>query len=265
MKYIILPEFYFQDKLNQKISYLIEQHPEYFLFPIKIESEEGSYPFTFWNGTGNNNLYPLNLPAFANYQLVCDTLKKNNKIGLDLTNQYLSEKDIKNNTELNTILKILENGSNYLILNNYTLGEILKEKYPLYYQVYDTIFDNNSFRNLCHRIKIPYTLLENYTSLKKNKIEVVFPIKCQKCSNFKKEQLSQFLFSEKSLCINCNRKIKTNFSNEIQELNKKGYQFFSFNTQGIFKNDYKIFTKLFCDTFIKENFYFQVLYFLENE
>lgn len=267
MKNIILPEFYFQSNLNQKISYLIDKFPEYFSMEIKIDSEEGSFPFTFWNGQGNNNIYPINLPSFANYQLVSDSLNKVNRIGLDLTNQYLTKKDILNNSELNTILKILENGSNYLILNNLEFKDILKEKYPLYYHVYQaSAYKNSEIDEDIYRIKIPYFLLENYLYLNKNKIEVVFPIKClMNCDYFKQEQLSQFMFSEKSFCLNCTNNVKTNFYFEIEKLSKKGFQYFSFNAQGISKNNAELFQKIFCDTFIKKEYYFQVLYFLEKD
>lgn len=267
---IILPNFYFYNNLNLNFLNLNLNYPNYFLLEnINIESCEGTFPFNFWDGSGLNNLKSNKMNNFITYNNICQNfLNYSFKIGFDISNIYLSENDILYNTQLNTILELLHNGSNYLITNNSNYIDILNKKYPYYYYTGSLFYQNDNDKIIRKKVLLQ-DLIKDNINLNKSKTEIVLPLKCGKCDQFieckKKEMLQQFSFSRNSLCNNCVKELSSlDYSNIIKEYNQKGYNYFSFDITGIPKNNINFMIDFYCKTFIKPEYYFQAYYFLEG-
>ena len=265
---IILPNFYNLKILNYNLLDLYIKHKEYFIIDdLNFESAEGSFPFTFWDGSGINNLKISNIPSFASYDIINNFLNVPYKIGLDISNLKITEENVLYDTQLNLILSILENGSNYIILSNLNFLKLIRDKFPHYYFV-GSLYNTDIYNKELLRQKILFKNLEE-NQLQKNKIEVVLPLKCGNCFNFleckNKEMLQQYTYSENSICNNCEKNFNIDFNSQIEILSKKGYRTFSFDITGIPKNNIKYMAYFYCINFIKKEYYFQAYQFLTGE
>ena len=54
---IVLPNFYYFNSINENFKILTEEKQKYFYEDlIKIDAEEGNFPFSFWHGDYNINI-----------------------------------------------------------------------------------------------------------------------------------------------------------------------------------------------------------------
>lgn len=216
-----LPGFFYNFKINKYFETLNNEHKNFFKNQnINFSSFTGNFPYTYWNG-GYNNCQGKSLTY---KDLIAFQLNNNYiaPIRFNCSNILINEYDFED-TLMNVILEMYENGSNFIEVSNPTFFEFLKNKYPNYKYILsnnlDLIipFDSNIIDiclkdNLFYLIQIPYSKAKDIEFLKKlsNKKNIEIPVttSCNiDCYNFmkclEKEHYNQYNFSENNIFKNC--------------------------------------------------------------
>ena len=254
---IILPNFYFFSAINQDLMKMYKEHPEYFYSDkISFIGQEGNYPFMYWSST------------FVNEGTVlCDDidrhLKTNNfPIAFNCANPLLTDVDFFNIAQ-NVALKLGENGSNNIIISSPSLLAYLKNKYPQYNfigsEYYLASDPNLDYINDLLRIKVFFKHSEQLEKIPINKTEIVLNDPCENCAAkvhcLLKQWENNYNFSNDNCLTHCSKKARflTTWEDLIA-LNKKGYQFFSFNFDSVSLNNLDLIKAIYIYFFIKDEY-----------
>ena len=258
MIYITLPNFFFYRNVNLNLINLSKKKPEYFHDNLCILKQEGAFPFTYWAGEKN---YNLSTAIYSDYELFLN--ESITPLQLDCSNPLLDLNDLNDST-INTMLNVLQNGSNKLIVSTIDVLENLKQKYP-YYTYIGSEFFIASDPELQHldqleKIKIAYNNLNNFPHIPKNKIEVIINTPCKDCPTIEcllKEWEHIYSYKKESYFLNCARICETlnNYNwSLIEELNKQGYTNFCFNARGLYLKDIKYIKNIYIKLFVKPEY-----------
>lgn len=262
MIYLTLPYFYENYKFNKYFYGLTVDHQERFKTKIKIESVQGSFPWSLWSGDINSNLGNQIL-----YKNLIDTISEINfltPIILDCSNFLLDKEDYFDIYQ-NLILKISNDTSIYLEIADLDLYNYIKERYPFYNYIlsnkinYILPMDNkiiNSFLNKTDFIKI--ILPNDYSNIKElpNKQKLMITIgECDSCNNYQncliQEQKNQINSSRNSTFNTCEKFSFINYLDKIEQYKMQGINHFKISPiKG--KNNLLEFNFNLLKNFIKE-------------
>lgn len=258
MIYITLPNFFFYRDINISLIELSKNKPEYFRDNICFLKQEGAFPFMYWAGEKN---YNLSTAIYSDYELFLN--KSIIPLQIDCSNPLLDLNDLNDST-INTMLTVLQNGSNKLIVSNINILEELQKKYPYYNYIGSEFFIASDpelqYLDKLEKIKITYNNLNNYISIPKNKIEVIFNSPCKDCPTVAcllKEWEHIYDFKKESYFLNCasiNETIANYQWKLIEELNQQGYINFCFNTRGMYLKDINYIKTIYINLFVKEEY-----------
>lgn len=214
MIYFSLPEFHF----NYKDLMSFFRLPKNIMkAEVAFSMIEGNLPYTYWNGGYiNNNFGDLILydsiqsmfSAYGNYRLC-----------FNCSNIYLQEDDFED-TYMNLLLSIGENGANCISVSNLHLYEFLKERYKNYAFKLSNDFDliltmTPEIINALPEfdlIQIPVHKVNDMDFLKqiKNKKNIEIPVNSlcgTSCIQFREcayqNQQNQYNFSANNICLGC--------------------------------------------------------------
>lgn len=266
---IILPNFFYFNKINESLFLLKREHPEYFINKnINFIAQEGNFPFCYWAGRNTVNY------KTALQNTMFDFFKTTRlPIILDCANPLLKEIDY-NNIANNTALQLGQNGSNQVLVSSIDLLNYIKQKYPFYQFIASEYYITSDVKlesiNLLTRIKVPLTLLNNYNNIPKNKIEIVLNDPCENCIQKSecliKEWSNIYNFKEKSQFLICpiNKKRIDISWQDIMTLYDQGYEYFCFDTKTINLNNIDYMKNLYIELFIKNEYKNQVNLFFNN-
>ncbi len=130
MLYFDLPNFYYHLPISNYFFNLsqLENTKKYFKIPVVFSTTSGNFPYAYWKSGWNINS--------GDGVLYNDLIKFENisdiPIRFNCTNYYLQKSDF-HDAFMNQVLKINENGSNIIELNNIDLAQYIRNKYPLYH------------------------------------------------------------------------------------------------------------------------------------
>lgn len=222
MIYFTLPNFLEKIKVNKFLQSLFINKPEILKVPVRITNFSGSFPYSIWNGSINNNygkgwFYPELMNFISNM---------NFSLRLDVSNLLLQPENFYNTTE-NFIFQNLQNSNSQIEISNLQLLNYLKENYDNYYYVFsekadllqkldlnliNTIVENQniSFLKLPKRFYDDNDILKNISI--SSKIEIIVNQMCpNSCNKYDScilaENKAQLEFSRMS-CFNfCDKTI----------------------------------------------------------
>lgn len=287
MLYFILPDFIQNLEINNFFTDLNRSYPRFFKDEnIFFTFSSGSFPYNCWNGGLNNN--------YGEGLYYNDFLTINNEsflpLCLNFSNLLLEDFDF-NDVMSNTLLKLCDNGSNFIEISNLKLLKYIKEKYP----EYKFIFSKNAHflhnftpeiinkiieQDIFHYISLPTIFNNDLEFLKsiKNKSKIILTLNypCNiNCKNYNKciiaENKSQLNYSNQSI-RSCNK--KTDYSKiqipSIDEIKRKyltlginhfeisnfyddSYDYIQFLIKYFIKEEYQL--QIFNDVFIGEKLY----------
>lgn len=255
---IILPNFYYFLEINKDLVNMKKYHSEYFKTDnISFVAQEGNFPYLYWSGNFVNK-NTLLYPGLNHFLHTNDFIP----FTFDCSNPLLQLKDLDDPGN-NACLKLGENGSNKILISSYTILLELKKKYPQYNfigseQYIITDPDLKGLPNLS-RIKIFYKNTELLTKIPINKTEIVLNNACENCS-FKDNCLieywtNNYYYSNVNNLIACKHTMPITLTwDTIESLNKKGYQYFSFNVNHIDLTDLTAIKYLYINLFIKDEY-----------
>lgn len=133
MLYFDLPNFYYHTNISNYFFHLtqFEETKKFFKTPLVFSTTSGNFPYAYWKSGWNLNE--------GNGVLYNDIIQFENISSIPLRfncgNSQLQKSDF-HDALMNQILKINENGSNIIELNNVDLISYIKSKYPLYHFIY---------------------------------------------------------------------------------------------------------------------------------
>ena len=232
----------------------------------------GSFNYCYWNGLLNSN-HGLTV-------MYDDFLYYSNKaevpLSLNFSNICLENCDFYDSMG-NTILKLLENGSNIIELSNLDFMKYINEKYPFYKFIlssnYFLINKNIDYKELNENENIKFIIipddkrndLDFLNQFNKNKIILginpICDINCQNLSNcIFVNNLSQYNYSNMCPQFNCN---KINIYNNnsyilnIEQYVKKGYH--NFLIYEDINIEFEKYFNLLFDLFIKDEYKQEVM------
>lgn len=202
---ITLPNYFYFSSLNKHLIKLYTTNKEMFLYNINFLAQEGSLPFHYWGGATFNNI------GFVDYEGMNDCAKKtqnNLEVIFDVSNPLLIDSDL-NNSALEILLMLNQNGSNKILVANPSVLKKIKNKFPYYKFIgseYFLQFDNN-IEDL-ERIRLnPLNYKEYLSKIPLNKIELPIYSTCNNCSQvnecYVKAWNSILSYSQKAEFINC--------------------------------------------------------------
>lgn len=264
MIYLTLPYFYENYKFNKYFYNLTIEYQERFKTKIKIESVQGSFPWSLWSGDTNSNLE--NQILYKNLINTISEISFLTPIILDCSNFLLDKEDYFDIYQ-NLILKISNDTSIYLEIADLDLYNYIKGHYPFYNYIlsnkinYILPMDNkiiNSFLNKTDFIKI--ILPNNYSNIKElsNKQKLMITIgECDSCSNYQncliQEQKNQINSSRSSTFNTCEKFSFINYLDKIEQYKMQGINHFKISPiKG--KNNLLEFNFNLLKNFIKEEY-----------
>lgn len=237
MIYLTLPYFYENYKFNKYFFGLTVDHQERFKAKIKIESVQGSFPWSLWAGDINSNLG--NQILYKDLINAISSINSLTPVILDCSNFLLTPEDYFDIYQ-NLILKISDNTSVYLEITDLNLYNYIKEHYNFYNFVlsdkinYILPMDNkiiNSFLNKNDFIKI--ILPSNYNNIKElsNKQKLMITIgECNNCEKYQdcliQEQKNQINSSTNSIFNTCENFSFINYLDAIGQYKIQGINHF---------------------------------------
>ena len=222
MVYFTLSNFYFNFSINNFFIKTVKNNPDWLKFPVAFVAATGNFPYSYWNGGYNNN---QGKGAFYEDFIQCSE-QSYLPLRFNCSNIFLDNEDF-DNTMMNLILLLNENGSNSIELNNIELYNYLKEKYPNYKYVFSKeaelllgeqytselinfLLNENIFKliSLPEEKSLDLEFLKNINDLKK--IELSVNTVCDKnCFNYKKcqekEHFSQYNFGCNNIYQECKK------------------------------------------------------------
>lgn len=263
----ILPNFFYNYKLNIKFYELSYSNPEYFNFKnLVFIGQEGQLPFCYWSGHNYNHSTASMWPKMQEFIDMKELSTSGLPLYFDCSNLLLLETDYYD-CKLNNLIQFFSTGSNKLIVSDPNFCSYLSENFNFYHLIgsenYHLLDVEKKNLNSLERIKCNYNQLNEdyYKEIPKRQIEVNI---CSFCSNCSKEQqlecqrtLSQevLMFSETTLLKECASGHPIILStDQIIELNKKGYINFYIDNAAIGITDYEAFSQLYLDIFIKPEY-----------
>lgn len=133
----ILPHFYKLHKINNYLSDMTLQHPDWFIEPISFSYTEGFFPFSISAGKAYFNSERVTA-LYQNIVEISDVYNKNNlNLILDFSNLLLTEDQLINDNYLSLILTLNHNGANLIKISDITTKIILQKLYPYYNYVFE--------------------------------------------------------------------------------------------------------------------------------
>lgn len=221
--YFILPNFYKNFSINQKLVHLTRTDPDCFKHDVSFEAQRGNFPFCCWNG-GNNTCFKNE----NNFYLYQDIIAFNESSIIptifNCGNILLTEEDYKDNYA-HLILSHNANGSNKIEFSNIKLFNYLKNLYPQFDFVLSPEFYLLNLDNFTPEVidtvieagvssvLIPEHLSFDVEFLKqikhKSKVSIcINPIPCISCDNYINCKMTvheqQIMYSKKDNFILCN-------------------------------------------------------------
>ena len=122
-----LPDFYYFYNFNIALIDLIQEHPEYFKYDMKIGAVYGCFPNQIWNGGRTIK------GADVGIDNIEKTIKSFNDKGIPIrftyTNCLITEEHLAD-MKCNFITDCANNGKNEILVNSEILEQYLREKYP---------------------------------------------------------------------------------------------------------------------------------------
>lgn len=201
--YFHIPGFFEFFNLNKSLIEMKKENPEYFYDDFEIGSIYGTFPNAIWNG--GRVCFGI---CFKETMVKIIKYFNDNNIPLryTFTNSLLTE-DHVNDTYCNLIMQLSDNGINQVLVNNNTLEEYIRTKYPKYKIISSTTKRITNKKNLEKEIKKDYYLvvldydlnkdIEYLNSIKeKNKIEILVDELCMHNCPYRKEHYKQFSISQ---------------------------------------------------------------------
>lgn len=256
---ITVPDFYNYFDINIRLCELMKNHPEVFNMSCRTISMDGSFPWHFWNGG------PLNTQGFANFRTLQD-FGENPICSLifDCSNIFIKETDLYD-SQINTLLKLRNNGSNGILVSNPMVIDYISEKYPEYYFIaspYYHLYDSNfNYIDKLRRVRMyPDQIID---TIPNNKKEIVVATSCTICPNLKdcntQEWIGQIEYRSKSVFRECNHSTLTALSpTDIEDLTKKGITNFCFDIKHFSQKEPTFILEQYLNLFIKPEYRYQV-------
>ena len=125
-----IPDFYNHFYINTTLLKLIQTKPEMFYDDFKIGAIYGNFPHCIWNGgtVEKGGIPDINIikriVEIFNYEF-------NIPLRLTMTNPLISKKHVYD-TYSNSIMKLLNNGINQVLISSSILEEYIRKEYPNY-------------------------------------------------------------------------------------------------------------------------------------
>lgn len=130
-----IPDFYFFNVLNRTLIDLIKESPFYFYDNISIGSVYGTFSNAIWNGGRVCTGCYINKNNMSN--IIEGFNKRNVPIRHTFTNSQVTNVHF-NDEYCNEILRLSDNGSNQIMVNNPELEEYLRKTYPNFEYILST-------------------------------------------------------------------------------------------------------------------------------
>lgn len=205
--------------------------------PFQFDSVYGSFPYSYWNGDINSNIYN-NENMFLYPDIEKITTKTAIPLRIDCTNQFLKKEDFYDR-HYEAIFKLISTSGAFIELNNLELMKYLNNQFRFNY-IYNSkgIIQKKALKNNFYLYCIEdYNLLPY--KLNKNKIEILLNNPCTKCFKAEqefckqKEQFLQYNFYQESVYKNClKNKNQNKLLNEILFYYNLGYTHFKIDAKG---------------------------------
>lgn len=275
MIYFTLPNFYFNFKHNEFFCELLQNYPKYFKNEnITLYKATGNFPYSYVNGGYNVNYGPMAL--YNDFVMAPQSMHCG--LSLNCSNIHIQPEDYEN-TMMNLILQLNNNGSHYIEVSDINFAKYLKEKYPYYKLIlskninlikilsadeYNMIIDENIF----DIIQIPEYRVYDIDFLsqlhQKSKIELTVNSICQlTCQNYIQcalyNQQAQYNFSSENRQFLC--KYRTPYHNNgnrisLEDIEKtyKPMGFIRYTFDDIVNNDIDDLLIFLVDYFIKDEY-----------
>ena len=295
MIFFTLPNFYTNYKINAAICNYFNNKNNHkkMITPITFVACAGSYPYSYHNGSINNNQGQL--LRYADYNKMAEKggAFHGVAIRLDLSNIYLTENDF-NDCMLNTILSTHHNGSVLLEVSSPALIDFISNKYPNFEYIFSSNADaihpftadliNSILENpQIQLLNLPNHLSHDIDFLKKlhpkSRVELNINTGCGACESCQQaqckahEQECQYFYSSKSPIAECQKRYNYNTSkatiisiqdiqNTYYPLGFNHYRLCDFVTS---KQEEINFIFFIVDYFIKPDYREEVIYRLIQE
>ena len=267
MYYFTLLHFYENLQINEVLLRLHRANPEYFNFDAKIcfSYQEGTFPYFYWSSGNTNNFQGSALVSRETLNQYV-TLNVAVPILIDCANELLLPTDYYD-CKNNAMLRLVQNGSNALLVSTPDMIEYAQHTFPQAYLIGNEFlqYHNPTSQNI-EQLKFircynPEDLTnEFYSSIPKSKIEVCIYSECAHCENrnncMQTDSVNRLMFAETSVISNCT---KRKFSNEttldlISKYAKQGYTHFYFDGHSLPARNTEAIIDLYIKTFIKTEY-----------
>lgn len=274
MIHITLPLVYYNFNFYNELKdylYLFSSH--FKIEHLNIDSFYGTFPFAIWNGGVNLNIRNEIFMTQNNLQNFITSLYA--PIRLDFSNIFITNEDLTNGYQ-NLLLKLCNEGNNFIELSDFGVLNYIKENFPDYNFILSKnahfinpfttdIINTINEQNVFYLIELPDIFKRDIDFLKniklKNNIEITISNKCNlqcynllKCPMAEQEYITNF--SEKTIYSNCDKINNYNnineIKNEIQFFNNLGFSHFKIDTPPIIQNNK--FLKYLIHNLIKEEY-----------
>lgn len=257
-----LPNFYELNRLNHSLSQYLNQYPDHFNFKnLVLEDEEGGFPYFYWSDNNLNNYHRERI--ISRRDIETDVIQQ--CLLINCANTLLVPTDYLD-CKINNILQILETGSNKVLLSQPGLLEYLSLQFPNYYFVGSPAFASADLdKKYIDKLKLIRQNCfdldnEYYKDIPKTKIDINIIKHCPNCNKWNEccltDQKNRLLFIEKSCIKECqNRTIEILTTQEIIDLNHKGYQHFHLDMNGEDATNKDFYKNLYLSIFIKPEYH----------
>ena len=220
----ILPGFFLKFNLNKKLLQYYKDYPEYFYDNINFYAIYDSFPWNIFSG-GREPQESLHATIEDIYKILITF--NHLEIRQVCTNSLIKEKNLQNRFA-NICLKICEDTTNAIIINNDLLLNYIKQTYPKYHFISSTTkcildhtlllneINNPNYNMVCldYNLNHNFSFLNKLTQEQKNKCEFlvnpICPPNCQERKQHYQQISNSFLtFYPYSKLHTCN--IKNNY------------------------------------------------------
>lgn len=221
--YFSFKDYYTNYNFYNTLIRLLREHEEYFRYNFYIDYCDLTFPFSFWNGSENSNIYhDIYLePALSEFNQ-----KVMSPLCFDLSNLFLKPTDLYD-AHLRVILSIFANEGHYIRIANPELIPLIQEKFSGYFFILSNIVETSlpNFRFI--EYFDPAEVID-----KKNAV-ISLGNKCQNCNKeqyltcLSQEQTSQYNFSMISTIQNCSQQYNVRqFHQDLKTYLSNGFQHF---------------------------------------
>lgn len=176
------PDFYLGKNFYMDMVYYMKHYPEYFNEKSNIKYIFGAFPNMIWNGGGvfmGKFISPVEMEEIKSFYE-----ELNIPLQLTMTNTLISTEHLEDKY-CNTVLEIMSNGKNEILVSSPVLEDYIRKYYPEYkinrsvINISQNIDNYNNFLEKYNKIVIPHKFSKEIEKLKiinlenRNRVEII--------------------------------------------------------------------------------------------